>query len=663
MNPIRSLFIGLLLALPAALHAAEASKTRPNIVFFLADDLGWRDTTPYGSTFYETPNIERLARRGMKFTQAYAANPLCSPTRSSIMTGLFPARTGIMTPSCHVEEVRLETSYEKETPPGRKVVSVESVTRLKLEYYTLAESLKDAGYATGHFGKWHLGREPYDPLHQGFDVDVPHTYGPGPAGSYIAPWKFPPEMHFQGQPGENIEEHMAREAVEFIRTNKDRLFFLNYWAFSVHSPWQGMPKLVEKYAAKAQADPNNPQHNPIMGAMIETMDESVGRLLDTLDELRLTDNTIFIFFSDNGGFSYLGRGLDTDKYPVPMTSNAPLRGGKSQIYEGGVREPLIVTWPGQVKANSTSDAVVQSTDFYPTILDMLGLEPQPGQKFDGVSFLPALKQTGPLSREALFCLFTRYAQEQTPPGASVRQGDFKLIRFFHDGPDFADRSELYNLKDDIGETTNLADKMPDRVKAMDALLEGFLADTRALLPKPNPAYKPQAGAKQGSASTATDSAGVPVSWRAVRFARMSVAEGSLVVAGDGGGVPVVMTKTPQETSAKPEVWLAPADTPDGENLRALFSHPEQWTETRSRIQVLQYADHRLDKQFTDEELGAWLPMIEKWGLKLALEVGAVKPWGQTGQETFDIQRQKWDRFQRIGGKIYAIARMEYPSYQ
>jgi arylsulfatase A-like enzyme len=521
--------------------AGAADAPRPNIVFFLADDLGWRDTTPYGSTFHETPNLEHLARRGMRFTQAYAANPLCSPTRSSIMTGLFPARTGIMTPSCHLEEVKLQASLETTTPPGRKVISVESATRLKLEYVTLAEALKAAGYTTGHFGKWHLGREPYDPLHQGFDVDVPHTFGPSPAGTYIAPWKFPPALQFQGEPGENVEERMAREAVAFIRANKDRPFFLNYWAFSVHSPWQGMPELVKKYEAKA--DPENGQRNPIMGAMIETMDRSVGRLLDVLDELKLAENTIFIFTSDNGGFSYLGRGLDTGNYPVPMTSNTPLRGGKSQIYEGGVREPLIVAWPGQVAAGATSDAVVQSTDYYPTILDLLALQPAPDQRFDGISIAPALKQSGPLPVRALFCLFTRYAQEQTPPGASVRQGDYKLIRFFHDGPESAHRYELYNLKDDVGETNNLADSMPERVRALDTLIEGFLTDTRAVLPKPNPGYKPQAVPRPAQAAAGTGSPGIPAGWRVVRFATMSVADGALIVTADGG-VPVVMTRTP-----------------------------------------------------------------------------------------------------------------------
>jgi arylsulfatase A-like enzyme len=525
--------------------SAAADAARPNIVFFLADDLGWRDTTPYGSTFHETPNLERLARRGMRFTQAYAANPLCSPTRSSIMTGLFPARTGIMTPSCHLEEVRLEASLEATTPPGRKVISVESATRLKREYVTLAETLKAAGYSTGHFGKWHLGREPFDPLHQGFDVDVPHTFGPGPAGTYIAPWKFPPAIHFQGEPGENVEARMAREAVDFIRANKDRPFFLNYWAFSVHSPWQGMPDLVAKYAAKAKADPKNPQRNPIMGAMVEMMDRSVGRLLDALDELKLTENTIFVFTSDNGGFSYLGQGLDTDKYPVPMTSNTPLRGGKSQIYEGGVREPLIVAWPGRIAAGTTSNTIVQSTDYYPTFLELLGLKPAQGQRFDGISIAPALVQSGPLPPRNLFCLFTRYAQEQTPPGASVRQGDYKLIRFFHDGPNFAHRYELYNLKDDLGETTNLADTMPERVRALDGLIEGFLTDTRAVRPRPNPAYTPSADPRPAQASAGP---GVPAGWRVVRFATMSVSDGALVVAADGG-VPVVMTRTPAATGA------------------------------------------------------------------------------------------------------------------
>lgn len=218
-------------------YATRPVFRKPNVIFILADDLGWWDTSLYGSKFHETPHIDRLAQRGVMFTQAYAANPLCSPTRASILTGLYPGRIGITMPACHLPpEERLEATLQRNAPPTQKALQQVSATRLKHEYFTLAEALKEAGDATGHFGKWHLGHEPYDPLHQGFDVDVPHTPGPGPAGSYLAPWRFPPQLNFVGQPGEHIEDRMAQEAIKFIRANKDRPFYLNYWAFSVHSP-------------------------------------------------------------------------------------------------------------------------------------------------------------------------------------------------------------------------------------------------------------------------------------------------------------------------------------------------------------------------------------------------------------------------------------------
>ncbi|MCX5683524.1 MAG: sulfatase-like hydrolase/transferase, partial [Planctomycetota bacterium] len=209
--------------------AAPAAARKPNVLFILADDLGWRDTSLYGSTFYETPNLERLAARGMMFTSAYAANPLCSPTRASIQTGLWPARIGITAPVCHMPEEKFEETVPERGPPGTRVLSCASATRLKLEYYTLAEAMHDAGYRTGHFGKWHLGQEPYDPLHQGYDVDVPHWGGPGPAGSYVAPWKFPAKLNFTGEPGEHLEDRMANEAAKFLKENKDRPFFMTYW--------------------------------------------------------------------------------------------------------------------------------------------------------------------------------------------------------------------------------------------------------------------------------------------------------------------------------------------------------------------------------------------------------------------------------------------------
>ncbi|MBI4979138.1 MAG: sulfatase [Spirochaetes bacterium] len=468
--------------------SAQTSRRKPNIVFILADDLGWRDTTPFGSTFHGTPNIDRLVKRGMMFTQAYAANPLCSPTRSSIMTGLWPARIGITTPVCHVKEEKLEETLFTRASVTQKVLQAASATRLKLEYITLAESLKDAGYTTGHFGKWHLGPEPYDPLHQGFDADVPHYSGPGPAGSYLAPWKFPDALKFTGKTGEHIEDRMADEAVKFITANKDRPFFLNYWAFSVHSPWQAKDEYMTEYAKKA--DPSAEQKNPVYAGMLKSFDDAVGTLLKTLDDLKLADDTIIIFFSDNGGVNWHEDTMKT-KYgmDVPPTSNSPLRAGKASIYEGGTRVPCAVVWPGVIRPGTKSDAVIQSIDFHPTILDMLGLNAKPEQKFDGISIVLALKGAV-LSREAIFCHFPHYmGHHHETPSAYVRKGDWKLIRFFHDKSDLTDRHELYNLKDDISEQRDLAEQMPARVTELGMLLNRFLADSGAVIPKINPDYQ------------------------------------------------------------------------------------------------------------------------------------------------------------------------------
>ena len=316
------LFITALLLVPlASLHAADAPQsTKPNVVFILADDLGWADTTLYGHTkFYRTPNMERLAKRGMLFTRAYAASPLCSPTRSSIMTGLSPARTGITVPNCHLPQVVLQATPGTKAPASSKSIGPRPVTRLNTTYYTLAEALKDAGYATGHFGKWHLGPEPYSPLQQGFDTDVPHWPGPGPAGSYVAPWKFKDFDADPGEPNQHIEDRMAKEALAFMTKHKDRPFFLNYWMFSVHAPFDAKKALIEKY--RGRANPNDPQRSPTYAAMVESMDDAVGTLLDALDRLGIAERTIIVFFSDNGGNMY-----DAVDGTTP-TSNAPLRGG------------------------------------------------------------------------------------------------------------------------------------------------------------------------------------------------------------------------------------------------------------------------------------------------------------------------------------------------
>ncbi len=478
------LAIGIFCSFAAAEQKVEI---KPNIVFILADDLGWSDTSVYGSTYYKTPNIDRLAQNGLRFTNAYAANPLCSPTRVSIMTGLYPGRIGITAPACHEPAERLEARLAAKANPKQKVIIPTSATRLPTTYPTLAKTLREAGYVTGHFGKWHLGRTPYSPLEHGFDVDIPHYPGPGPAGSYLGPWKFPPALKFTGEVGEHIEDRMAREAVDFIRANKDKPFYLNYWAFSVHGPWDAKEDLVRKY--RDNADPTSPQRNPVYAAMVHSLDDAVGTLVKTLDELKLTERTIIIFFSDNGGVHWLDERMKEQfKLETPPTSNAPLRGGKATLYEGGTREPCIVVWPGRTKPGSTTAALLSSVDFYPTLLEMVGVKAREGQKFDGVSQVPAFLGTD-TPRKMAFCFFPHnILATGSLPGVWVRQGKWKLIRFFHDNSDQSHRYELYDLEKDIGENQNLAEQKPEVVRELDALITQHLEETKALLPKPNPAY-------------------------------------------------------------------------------------------------------------------------------------------------------------------------------
>ena len=463
---------------------ALSSEARPNVIFILADDLGWSDTTLFGATkFYQTPNVERLAKRGVTFTQAYSASPLCSPTRSAILTGLSPARTGITLPHCHDPEVLLQAMAGKKAAPDQKVIQPLTVTRLKTDYPTLSKSLKAAGYATGHFGKWHLGQEPYSPLQQGFDVDVPHWPGPGPAGSYVAPWKFKDFDADPGEPNQHLEDRMAKEAVAFMERHKDKPFYLNYWMFSVHAPFDAKKALIEKY--RAHVNPSDPQRSPTYAAMVESMDDAIGTLLDTLDRLKLADRTIIIFTADNGGNMY-----DRVDGTTP-TSNAPLRGGKATMFEGGTRVPCVVVWPGITTAGTRSSAIVQSEDYYPTLLSGLGLKPAPDQKFDGVCILSALKGE-PLDGKTVFQYFPHDpgVPDWLPPAVSVHRGDWKLIRIFHGGEKGAHRHLLFNLRDDLSEKTDLAARKPELVSELDALIEKFLADTKAGVPVVNPAFDP-----------------------------------------------------------------------------------------------------------------------------------------------------------------------------
>ena len=473
------------IVLLALIPSYALAQSKSNVVFILADDLGWSDTTLFGTTsLYETPNIQRLADRGMTFTQAYSDSPLCSPTRSSILTGLSPARHGITVPDCHLPKVNLVAATSKSANANQKATMPKPVTRLKTGYYTLAEMFQDNGYATGHFGKWHLGSEPFSPLEHGFDVDLPHHPGPGPAGSYLAPWRFRDFDHDPDIPDQHIEDRMAQEAVAFIKQHRDRPFFLNYWMFSVHAPFDAKQKLIDKYRKKI--DQNDHQRSPTYAAMIESMDDAIGTVLDTMDSLGIADNTIIVFASDNGGNMY------NEVDGVSATSNAPLRGGKATMYEGGIRGPAIVAYPDHVAPASRSTEVIQSSDFYPTLLELLNVEAQPQQEFDGISFASALKGE-PLNRNAIFTYFPHAPRvpDWLPPSVSVRAGDWKLIRIFFGGDDGKHDYQLFNLKNDIGEKHNLADDDPKRVRELDLLIDRFLADTEAVLPLPNPDFDPK----------------------------------------------------------------------------------------------------------------------------------------------------------------------------
>jgi len=495
---LRVLLLGFASVLTAFADAAASQK--PNLVFILADDLGCRDLGCYGSTYFQTPHLDRLAARGVRFTQAHAANPLCSPTRSSILTGLWPARTGITAPNCHVPQVILDKQLAKGNPKSRVLVAT-SVTRLNTDYTTLPEILHDAGYRTGHFGKWHLGSEPYSALQHGFDVDWPHWHGPGPAGSYVAPWKFPEKLGVTGVPGEHIEDTLSKQVVQFIRENRDRPFYVNYWQFSVHAPYDAKDELVAKY--RKLAKPDSPQRNPVYAAMIESLDDAVGRVIAAIDECGIADRTIIVFFSDNGGISWAGTGGGKhssvrfpDDMEAPPTSNLPLRNGKASLYEGGVREPCLVVWPGVTKPGDVNDTIIQSIDWMPTLLDMAGVALPSGVKPDGISIVPALKGET-LHRDAIFTHFPH----DTPasgqhPAVSVRRGDWKLIRFFAGNEDGSDRLELFNLKDDPGENQDLASRKPDLARELNQLIDGFLKETDAVIPKLNPSF--QGGVKPRS---------------------------------------------------------------------------------------------------------------------------------------------------------------------
>ena len=462
-----------------------AFSAKPNVVFIMADDLGWADTTLYGHTaLHETPNLERLAKRGMLFERAYTASPLCSPTRSAVLTGLHPARTGLTAPTCHIAgEPILRPSLKLNTPAHHKLLTLTKVNRLDTKYPNMANTLKQAGYHTAHFGKWHLGRSPFTALDHGFDVDIPNWYGPGPAGSYVAPWKFPDFK--EAYPGEHIEDRMADEIDTYLekRAADKKPFYLNYWQFSVHGPFNAKADYIESY--KDKIDPNDAQNSPTYAAMVKSLDDNVGRVLDKLDELKLSKNTLIFFYSDNGGNVY------SQVDGTTPTSNRPLRGGKGNNWDGGVRVPCIAVWPGHIEKKSKSRELVTSTDFYPTILDLLGIHKKESQTFDGISIRSVLEGK-PMDKRYIFTYFPHATKvpDTFPNSAAIYDDEWKLIRLLHNAPNGDHEHWLFHLKKDIGERNDVSKKYPIKVAELGRELDQFLAKTGAVYPTPNPNYNP-----------------------------------------------------------------------------------------------------------------------------------------------------------------------------
>ncbi|MGN6553233.1 MAG: sulfatase [Verrucomicrobiota bacterium] len=458
---------------------ATAAPAKPNIVFILTDDLGAHDLGCYGSTFYETPNLDRLAKQGMRFTDAYAACNVCSPTRASIVSGKYPARLHLT-----------DWLPGRGNHPDQKLNQPVFQMFLPLEEFTIAEALHADGYQTAFFGKWHLGESTnYFPDHQGFDLNIGGC-GLGHPPSYFSPYRIPTLP--DGPPGEYLNERLTDEALKFLDHAQGKPFLLYFAHYAVHTPLQAKPDLIRKYEAKAAALPpaSGPefitdngrqvrqiQNHPTYAAMVQSLDESVGRVLNKLVELGLETNTIVIFTSDNGGLS------TAEGTP---TSNLPLRAGKGWPYEGGVREPLIVKWPGVVKPGSVNHEPVISVDYYPTLLEMAGLPLSPELSLDGKSILPLLKG-GTLPERPLFWHYPHYSNQGGAPEGAVRLGDFKLIEWYEDM-----RIELYNLKDDIGEHHNLAATMPDKANALRKMLHDWRKEVNAQMPTPNPNYDPNA---------------------------------------------------------------------------------------------------------------------------------------------------------------------------
>lgn len=458
----------------------------PNVIFILIDDLGWSDLSCYGSTYYETPNIDQLAQEGVRFTDAYAACPVCSPTRASILTGKYPAR------------LQITDWIPGSDPKNRPLLGAQDLDAMPLQEFTFAEKLKEAGYQTAFLGKWHLGDTTFLPQDQGFDLNK-GGHDAGQPATYFYPYNNPkrPRMDVPGlaggQPGEYLTDRLTEESIKFIQANQNQPFLLYLSHYAVHTPIEAKSDLVEKYTAKLNSSKveetdayiterdsrsRKYQDNPKYAAMLQSVDESIGQIQAQLEALGLDQNTILIFTSDNGGLSTL------PPRRTGPTSSLPLRAGKGWLYEGGIRVPLIVKWPGKTEKGAESALPVTSTDFYPTILDMLDLPALPEQHPDGISIAPHLSNQVTLEERPLFWHFPHYHGSGNRPSAAVRLGDYKLIKWYE-----TDSLELYNLSTDLAEKENLLEQFPEKGAQLHQKLLDWLEEINAAMPTSNPDYK------------------------------------------------------------------------------------------------------------------------------------------------------------------------------
>jgi arylsulfatase A-like enzyme len=443
----------LLVVLLAAADATAGDVSRPpNIIFILADDLGWTDLGCQGSKYYETPHIDRLAQQGLRLMSYYNCQN-CTPTRAAIMSGQYPPRTGVYTVG----------TLERGAGADRKLEVPVNATQLPLDRKTIADQLKAAGYVTGMFGKWHIGQQgDYHPARRGFDEAIVSM------GKHFGFATNPP---VKTPPGVYLADWLTDQAVDFMQRHKDRPFFLYLPHFGVHSPYQAKQELIERFKKKAATGGHR---DPVYAAMIASVDESVGRILAKLDELKLTDNTIVIFSSDNGGVGGYGGGKG-------VTSNLPLRGGKGTLYNGGLRVPFIIRWPGHTRPGSTCPVPTLHVDLFPTFLQIAGAK-KPSQVLDGESLVPLFKDSSAkLRREAIYFHFPGYLegakQWRTTPVGAIQAGDWKLMEFFETGT-----LELYNLADDLGEKNNLTKKMPEKTRELHTKLMAWRQEVKAAMP-------------------------------------------------------------------------------------------------------------------------------------------------------------------------------------